>query len=54
MSSESTKKCPNCSSSQLIKLRSLNEKRCAECGFVIVWNLDDGQKPELAGHRDKR
>jgi len=38
-----------CGSNYLISLMSTGEKKCAEknCGHVMKWPLNDGQKPLL-------
>lgn len=46
-----TKQCSNCGSTDLVLLRSLNEKRCAECKAVIPWPLDGDQAPLINNNR---
>lgn len=46
----STKVC-RCGSTNLIKLESLNQKRCSECKKIIFWPLTKGQKPLNGSHR---
>lgn len=41
----STKSCPACSCTDLVLLRSLNKKICADCKTEFDWFLDPGQKP---------
>lgn len=38
--------CPNCGSTNLIKVATQNLKLCT-CGAEIPWNLDKGQAPLL-------
>ena len=39
-----TKECPKCKSIALGLMSSLRIKICSECGTVIPWELDKGQK----------
>ena len=43
-SKKSTKTCPNCGCDKMISFHSLNKKTCADCGYTVVWALEDGQK----------
>lgn len=38
-----TKFCPQCASSAMIKYRSMNLKVCADCGQHVEWKLTEGQ-----------
>lgn len=40
---ESTKECPLCFNTQLILLRTLHMKFCADCNTEIAWGLEPGQ-----------
>lgn len=42
-----TKYCRKCGSTDLIEMRSLERKRCANCRRLIYWPLTEGQKPLL-------
>lgn len=48
---ETTKVCPNCESTALVELRSINRKICSDCGKNIPWYLEPGQKPLLTKTR---
>lgn len=41
----STKACPKCGDTKLVRLTSQNLKICSKCKTEIVWRLDDNQKP---------
>lgn len=43
----STKVCRKCGCKDLIELRSIERKRCANCRRLIHWPLTEGQKPLL-------
>ena len=44
MKTETTKVC-KCGNTNLVLLQTENKKHCLDCGAVIEWFLDDGQKP---------
>lgn len=40
---ETTRECPVCTNTQLILLRTLHIKFCADCNTEIAWGLEHGQ-----------
>lgn len=46
---QSTKQCPQCGNTWLLKLYSLNEKWCNDCNpyVKIPWHLEEGQASVL-------
>lgn len=49
---QTTKTCHRCGGTVLREFRSLNYKQCHDCGLVLPWNLDPGQKPLVGPSRD--
>ncbi len=49
----SSKEC-SCGNTELILLRTLQEKHCPDCHAVIPWPLDEGQQPLNRPHRADR
>lgn len=47
----STKSCPECGGTALVRFMSLNYKRCGDCGEEMPWTLDPGQPPLVANNR---
>lgn len=46
MKDNTTKRCPQCGNTHLVRLMSLDKKLCPHCpGLEINWTLDPGQKP---------
>jgi hypothetical protein len=53
-SKPSTKHCFNCGSDRLSMLRSINIKKCIDCGHEMDWNLNPGQKSLINSNRGDR
>ena len=45
LSEGTTKVCPDCLNTNLLELRTMDKKVCADCGKEIGWRLEKGQKP---------
>jgi ribosomal protein L37AE/L43A len=44
---QSTKQCPKCGNTMLLRLTSLNLKICTDCNIRIPWYLEEGQESVL-------
>lgn len=44
---ETTKICPKCGNTMLLRLMTLNKKICTDCDTTIKWTLEKNQKPLL-------
>jgi len=53
MSSLTGKKCSKCGGTAIVSLRSINMRKCADCGCEEPWHLDKGQQPLVANNRIK-
>lgn len=40
----STKSCPKCGNTELVRLTTYNEKICTDCQIAIQWELEEGQE----------
>lgn len=38
-----TKVCPKCGNTHLVRLSTLNQKRCTDCGALIKWKKESGE-----------
>lgn len=45
------RECQHCGG-PLVLLISLNQKVCADCRKIVVWQLDEGQQPIFGGKRN--
>jgi ribosomal protein L37AE/L43A len=46
-----TKECPECKTTNLLKLPSMNIKICVDCHITIPWYLEDQQQPLIKAQR---
>lgn len=49
-----TKVCLNCGSDALVRLASLNTKKCGVCAHEQNWPLDPGQAPLVGSSRQRQ
>lgn len=47
----SAKQCEKCGNRDLVLIRTQSIKGCVDCGAIIPWRLDDGQRPVIEGGR---
>lgn len=49
----STKSCPECGTTKLVRLSSLNKKIYNDCKIELEWLLEEDQQPLCANNRVK-
>lgn len=50
----STRTCPGCGTTDLVRLESLGYKSCVDCHCSIPWSLEKGQAPLNPSNRGGR
>lgn len=49
-----TKTCPGCGTSDLVRFETLRYKYCVDCHCCIPWALAEGQRPLHGSNRSDR